>query len=263
VAELEGALGAPLLHRTPHGLELSQAGRQLLPLAEESQRLRLRIEKEIGTGQTLRGTYRIGVTELIAMTWLTRLIHRLQELHPEMALEPVVDVGLTLLKGLKANKVDLAIMPGTFWGNTLVTVKVGEVEDPWVASPRLNIPKRALKPHEFALYPVLEQSGAAKNNFYGAWRAEHGFRFNKIFSTNSTTVLRELTISGFGLSQLVLDYVRPDIEAGLLRIVRSDPMPPTMFYSAVYREDNFSPALERIVQLAVETCDFSLRTRRI
>ena len=36
-------------------------------------------------------------------------------------------------------------------------------------------------------------------------------------------------------------------------------MPPPLVYSAVYRRDNFSPALTRIVELAVKTCDFTLR----
>jgi DNA-binding transcriptional LysR family regulator len=260
VAELEDTLGVSLLHRTPRGLEITQAGRQLLPLAEDSQRLWQRIETEVSANQTLRGTFRIGVTELIAMTWLTRFIKRLQELHPDLVLEPVVDAGLTLFQGLESNKIDLAIMPGTFWGPSYTTTKVGQVQDLWMASPGLKLPRRALKPHEFANYPILEQStGAAKNKFYEAWMAEHGFRFNKVFATNSTTVLRELTISGFGISQLALDYARPDIAAGLLRIVRSDPMPPPMVYSAVYRNDNFSPALERMVALGIEVCDFSSR----
>jgi len=68
-----------------------------------------------------------------------------------------------------------------------------------------------------------------------------------------------LTISGFGISQQALDYVRPDIRSGLLRVVRSDPMPPPLVYSAVYRRDNASPALARIVELTVKTCDFTLR----
>ncbi|ABM58637.1 LysR family transcriptional regulator [Verminephrobacter eiseniae] len=258
VAELEQEFGVPLLHRTAQGLEMAQAGRRLLPLAEESQRLWARIDHEMGGDQTLRGTFRVGVTELIAMTWLTRFIQRLRQLHPEMSIEPVVDAGLLLFAGLEANKIDIAIMPGTHWGKSYETVKVGQVEDLWVASPSLKIPDRVLKPHEFGLYPVLEQSsGAAKNRYYEAWRAEHKFQFGKLFQTNSTTVLRQLTINGFGISQLALDYVRPDIEAGLLRIVKSDPMPPPMIYGAVYRNDNPGPAVQRIVELAVQMCDFS------
>ncbi|WP_235507948.1 hypothetical protein [Variovorax sp. Root434] len=68
-----------------------------------------------------------------------------------------------------------------------------------------------------------------------------------------------MTISGFGISQQALDYVRPDIRSGLLRVVRSDPMPPPLVYSAVYRRDNASPTLARIVELAVKTCDFTSR----
>ncbi|WPG41320.1 LysR family transcriptional regulator [Variovorax sp. EBFNA2] len=260
LAELEVALGGPLLHRTTHGLELTQVGRELLPLAEEAQRLWRRIAHDISVDKTLRGTFRVGVTELIAMTWLTRLIQLLQKMHPEVNIEPVVDAGLTLFERLETNKLDLAIMPGAFWGQAFESIKVTQVEQVWIASPRLQIPARALKPHEFADYPVIEQpAGASKNRFYEAWRAEHGFRFGKVMLTNSTTVLRELTISGFGLSQQALDYVRPDIRSGLLRVVKSDPMPPPLVYSAVYRRDNVSPALARIVELAVKTCDFTVR----
>ncbi|WP_235507947.1 LysR family transcriptional regulator [Variovorax sp. Root434] len=189
LAELEDSLGGPLLHRTSHGLELAHSGRELLPLAEEALRLWQRIEHDISLDKTLRGTFRVGVTELIAMTWLTRLIQLLQKLHPEVTLEPVVDAGLTLFERLEANKLDLSIMPGTFWGQAFESIKVGQVDQAWIASPRLSIPQRALKPHEFADYPVIEQpAGASKNRFYEAWRAEHGFRFGKVLLTNSTTV---------------------------------------------------------------------------
>jgi DNA-binding transcriptional LysR family regulator len=260
VAEIERLIGAAVLHRTPRGLELTQAGRQLMPLAAEAQALLARLEHEVGDDRTLRGAFRIGVTELTALTWLTHFIRRMQGLHPKLMLEPIVDAGLKLFDGLEGNAIDLAIMPGTYWGAGYASVRVGQVEDLWVASPRLDIPARPLKPQEFAHYPMLEQStGAAKNRFYAAWRAEHGFRFNQVFATNSTTVLRELTIGGLGISQLALDYVRADIEAGRLRIVESDPMPPPMVYSAVYRLDGSGTAPARIAQAAAESCDFSLR----
>ncbi len=84
-------------------------------------------------------------------------------------------------------------------------------------------------------------------------------RFGKVILTNSTLVLGEPMISGFGISQQALDYVRPDIESGLLRVVESDPTPPSLVYGAVQRRDNPSPALIHIVELAIETCDLSTR----
>lgn len=261
VAELERSCGAPLLYRGSRGLELTKAGQQLVPLAEESQRLLSRIEHEVGSERELRGLYRIGVTELIALTWLTEFIQELRGLYPRLMLEPVVDVGLRLLEEVEFNRVDLAIMPGTDWGDQFVSLKVGEVEDYWVASPSLDIPDRPLLPHEFANYPILEESqGASKNRFYAAWRADHGFVFNRVFATNSTPVLRELTINGLGISQLVFDYVAEDIAAGRLRIVKCNPMPPPMVYSAVYKANGSNSfALNQLAKLATEMCDFRRR----
>ena len=260
IAEIEKCCGAQLLRRSSRGLELTQAGRQLLPLAEESQRLLSRIEHEVSPERDLRGLYRIGVTELIALTWLGRFIQRLQTLHPLLRLEPVVDDGLKLLESVERDRIDLAIMPGTQWGDQYACVKVGQVEDYWVASPSMDLPDRALLPHEFADYPILEDSeGASKNRFYAAWRAEHGFRFNRVFATNSTPVLRELAIAGLGISQLAYDYVAGDVDAGRLRIVRSDPMPPPMVYTAVYKANASNHALTRLAKVAAEMCDFSLR----
>jgi DNA-binding transcriptional LysR family regulator len=148
----------------------------LLPLAEDAQRLWQRIETEVSVDQTLRGTFRIGVTELIAMTWLTRFIKRLQKLHPKLVLEPVVDAGLHAVPEPGVNKIDLAIMPGTFWGQAVHHGQGGAGRGGLDGQPQPQDARRALKPQEFADYPVLEQStGAAKNKFYEAWMAEHGF----------------------------------------------------------------------------------------
>lgn len=260
VAELESVVGAPLLHRTAKGLEMTQGGRRLLPLAEEAQRLTGRIAVEMSADHTLKGNFRLGATELIAMTWLTDFVRRIQVQHPALVIEPVVDAGLSLFQGLETNRIDLVVIPGTYWGQDYATVKVGQVDDYWMASPSIPLPDRPLQPAEFANYPILEQStGAAKNRYYEGWLAEHGFKFNKVLATNSTTVLRQLAIGGFGIAQMALDYVRPDIEAGRLRIVRCDPMPPPMVYSAVYRKDDASAALDGIIDMAVECCNFGLR----
>ncbi|KQT11347.1 LysR family transcriptional regulator [Ramlibacter sp. Leaf400] len=256
VAELEQQVGSPLLLRSARGLQLTQTGRRLLPLAEQALALWTRIDQEFAAGETLRGNFRVGVTEFIALTWLTRLIQRVQENHPDVTLEPVVDVGVRLFDRLAAQQIDVCIMPGTFWGSDYSTVKVGQVEELWVVSPRLQVP-RALEPHEFADYPVIEEStGASKKMFYEEWRARQGYRFGKVLHINSTTLLRDLTVRGFGISQLSREYVGEDLKAGRLRVVKTEKLPP-MVYSAVYRTDTATPALRRIVELAVESCDFA------
>jgi DNA-binding transcriptional LysR family regulator len=256
IAELEAQVKSPLLLRSARGLQLTQTGRRLLPLAEEALGLWTRIDREFAAGDALRGTYRVGVTEFIALTWLTGLIQRVQDEHPGVTLEPVVDGGAKLFDRLQAQQIDIGIMPGTFWGAGYTTVPVGDVEELWVVSPRLKVP-RALQPHQFAEHTVIEEAaGASKPMFYAAWRAQQGYRFGKVLNTNSTALLRDLTVRGFGISQLSREYVGGDLKAGRLRVVKTEKLPP-MVYSAVYRTDTASAALQRIVELAIETCDFT------
>lgn len=258
LAELEAQVGGALFLRSARGLQLTQRGRQLLPLADEALALWARLGQAFAPGDALRGSFRVGVTELIALTWLAGWIQQVQQHHPDMRLEPVVDAGVKLFDRLQAQELDLCIMPGTFWGAAFTTETVGQVDEVWVVSPHLKVP-RALAPAQFAEHPVIEEAvGASKRRYYEEWRARQGYRFGQVLHTNSTTLLRDLTLRGFGISQLSRQYVGEDLKAGRLRVVRTEPLPP-MVYSAVYRSDTASPALRRIVELAVASCDFAYR----
>ncbi|OZI51210.1 LysR family transcriptional regulator [Bordetella genomosp. 4] len=260
VGELETMLDGLVLHRRPAGLALTSLGHRLLPLATQSIQLRTQIEDLAGTEQTIKGVLRIGVTELIALTWFSRLIQQLHVSHPELRLEPLVESGVTLFRKVESGRLDLAIMAGTYWKNGYTTVRVGQTQDYWMAGAHVCIPNRPLQPAEFANYPVLEQvEDSAKNRFYAAWRAENGFVFGPVFTTNSLVVRREMVACGLGISQMPLDYVRQDIDNGVLKIVRSNPMPPETIYSAVCHEDNRSPAIDLVISKAIELCDFSCR----
>jgi DNA-binding transcriptional LysR family regulator len=262
VGDLEDELNERLLHRLAGGLTATPCGARIFPLAEEAMRLRQRVGLEAGRSPVWQGRFRLGVTELTALTWLGALVRELHDRHPGLTLEPVVDAGMSLFDMLRARELDMAIMPGVFWGEAFCATRVGQVDNVWMASPALDIPDRPLKPHEFEQYPVLEQSkSSGKNHFYEAWKAEHGFRFNRIFSTNSLSVLSELAISGLGISQLSIEYFQPELDEGLLRVVRSDPMPPAMVYSAVYHADGLDERQIRVAELAASLCDFSRRAR--
>lgn len=262
VSELETMLGGRLLHRRPTGLSITGLGQRLVPVAAEAMQLRARIENLAGTQHEIRGVLRIGVTELIALTWFTDLIQQLHNSHPELRLEPLVESGITLFRNVELGRLDVAIMAGTYWKNGYTTVPVGKTEDCWVVGAHVPIPDRPLQPAEFAAYPVLEQvEDSAKTRYYSDWRAESGFVFGPVFTTNSLVVRREMVACGVGISQMPFDYVKQDIDDGLLKIVRSDPMPPTAIYSAVFHEDNRTPVLDLVVNKAIEVCDFSSRPK--
>lgn len=262
VGDLEAELGERVLHRSNAGISITPAGERLLPMAEEALRLRKRMAEASGGSSPLAGRVRIGVTELTALTWLGALISALSREHPGLTLEPRVAPGLQLIEQLRQHELDMAIVPGNYWGDEFRLISVGIVENVWMASPALGVPDTPMRPQDFALYPFLEQShDSGKSRYYRPWLEEHGFQFNRVFSTNSLAVLGELTIDGFGISQLCPAYFRPELDAGLLRIVYSHPMPPPMTYSAVFHQDTLDERKEIIARRASELCDFSRRRR--
>jgi DNA-binding transcriptional LysR family regulator len=260
VSEIESMLDGRVLHRRPSGLVLTSLGHRLIPLAAEAIELRTRLETLAGTQQTIQGVVRIGITELIALTWFSRLIEELQLSHPTLQLEPLVDSGITLFRKVESGRLDLAIMAGTYWKDGYTTVPVGQTQDYWMAGAHIAIPDRPLLPAEFSRYAVIEQvEDSAKQRFYAAWRAENGFAFGPVFTTNSLSVRREMVACGFGVSLMPYDYVKQDIEQGILKIVRSDPMPPATTYSAVFHADVFNPAIDVVVNTAAKSCNFASR----
>ncbi len=262
VGDLETELGQRILHRGSAGITVTAAGERLLPMAEEALRLRRRMAEVSGAPAQMAGRVRIGVTELTALSWLGPLIGALVKDNPDLMLEPRVEPGLLLIEQLRQHELDMAIVPGNYWGDEFRLLRVGVIDNLWMASPHAGVPDRPLKPEEFSLYPFLEQShDSSKSLFYRPWLEEHGFRFNRVFSSNSLAVLGELTIDGLGISQLCPAYFRPELEAGLLRIVHSDPMPPPMTYHAVFHQGTLDGRLEPIARRAAELCDFSRRRR--
>lgn len=260
VGDLESELDQRLLHRGTTGITLTPAGDRLLPMAEEALRLRLRMAEASDRPVALEGRFRLGVTELTALSWLGTLISALVKEHPGLNVEPRVEPGLLLIEQLRQHELDLAIVPGNYWGDEFRLVRVGVVDNVWMASPATGVPDGPLKPADFARYPFLEQShDSSKSQYYRPWLQEHGFRFNRVFSSNSLAVLGELTIEGLGISQLCPAYFRPELDAGLLKIVRSDPMPPQMIYHAVYHRGSLDTRNEYIARRAAELCDFSRR----
>ena len=115
VGELEAFAGAPLFERRAKKLVLTAQGRKLFELAREMLDLNSRIVQNMADPASFEGVVRLGVTELVGMTWLARLVSQISLRYPKVQLMPEIDGGITLYERLEQDQLDLAIMPGPFW----------------------------------------------------------------------------------------------------------------------------------------------------
>lgn len=94
--KLEGAVGRPLLHRSPSGVTPTRAGEELLPYAERI--LALCAQALTETGRALTGHCRVGLLEDLAASQLSQALADLARLHPGATLE-VLSLSSAAMRG--------------------------------------------------------------------------------------------------------------------------------------------------------------------
>lgn len=132
ISRLERALGARLLDRSPRGVTLTDAGRDLLPLAREAERAHRAVDRWRHVGRP--GTpLRLGVVAAGAGTVTTHILRELVDVEPSIRVELVRLAFFDEVRALRDHDVDIAI------GLADPGADEGIVAEPLVDDPRVLV----------------------------------------------------------------------------------------------------------------------------
>ena len=174
IQELEADFDIALFDRSGYRAELTARGHEIYALAEEMLGHRDRLLVRLKGQHTLTGTFRFGITEITAMTWLPALIRLLRSHYPRITLEPHIDLGADLLKRLQAGQLDMAFLHGEFAEPGLEVAPLQRLEFAWMGSPDMIDASRVYTPADIAALPLLRQSQeSGLNMIYDGWLAAH------------------------------------------------------------------------------------------
>lgn len=137
ITELESALGQPLFDRSGHRAVLTDAGQRLLPAALEVLNAMAALGQALDTREALAGHCRFGVGDLSALTWLPAFVAAARQAHPQLVLEPHVDVGGVLEQRLDDGELDFAVIAGRSSRSSLLSRPVGAARFAWAVAPGL------------------------------------------------------------------------------------------------------------------------------
>lgn len=140
IAELETTLGQPLFDRSGHRAVLTEAGERLLPATLDVLNAMVALGRTLDAGAAqvaLRGRCRFGVGDLSALTWLPAFVAAVRQAHPQLELEPFVDVGGVLERRLADGELDFAVIAGRSSRSELLSQPVGAARFAWAAAPGL------------------------------------------------------------------------------------------------------------------------------
>ncbi len=258
LAEIEALLNLQLFDRSHRTARLTDKGREILALGEEILLLREHLFSSAGRESIAVRRFRIGVTELTALTWLPSFVQAFRLTYPEVELQPEIDLSVSMAEKLKKGAVDLIVVPPVFNDSSFEAVRLKELTLAWMCSPALCAKRNALTLQEITSYPVLmqvERSGVDVG--YDRWFREQGLSVQPIYAGNSLIALSALTALGFGVSYLPADYFAEMATSGELRVLRSTVALPKVPYFAVYRNDGPVAFSQCVAAMAKKFCDFA------
>lgn len=248
INELEAEIGSAVLRRTTRGVQLTPTGRACTVAAE-------RIVDELGAlrvsvcGDRINGRVRIGVGEVVALTWLQELIRRLALEFPGILLELDVDLSAGLVGKLARGEVDLAVVPGPIMLPGVVRRWVWRSRLSWMALPRA-FRFEVVTPALLARQPIITLSPEANVNvvmedWFNAGRSQPSV----VNYCNSLAVIAHLVRSGMGLSMLPEEIFGADVDRGTLCRFPTDPAIGAVDYWLAYPRSGEMALMERIGQI--------------
>jgi len=262
VSELEQSLGVALFDRSGHKAELSEAGKRLVPrawgLLQEAESVRRCVAVDTG----LAGRCRIGVGELTALTWLPRLLTLAKREHPELVVEPTVDVGAALEHGLESGQLDCAVIAGRSPRPDICSERIGEARFSWVTSVDAEASSTAMTARLLATYPLVTLPlGAGTTRVLDDWLNASGLDIHQRLICNNWGAIAGLVSEGVGVGILPAGWAAALAKRGRLRVLKSTPALRPLPYSFRWRRDDTRPVVPGMLAIARQAIDFSMKNR--
>ncbi len=256
VLELEDAFGTPLFDRTLRTSRLTVKGEEMFVIARDLLARREAALEKFARVEPPEQRLRIGVTELVAMTWLPRLVTAVETRFSNTSFEPDIDDSFGLRNKLLLDQLDIAILPDLFEDSRIAKKTVGKVRNVWMSKPGL-LGSRSLNVHDIAAQRVLTQGGRSGTGLlYEEWFRAAGINSGNRIVSNSLVAIIGMTVSGLGVAHLPHACLQPMIDLGMLEALHVSPPVPDVVFSAAHRSDRHSTVIDMLVETAQACCDF-------
>lgn len=224
IQQLEGRLGMTLFHRAQGATRLTSEGEMMLPLAEQVVAAADRMLGAAKRREPVEGYVKIGVAEVVALTWFPKFLDALRLQHPRV--QPQVEVALSyqLEEKLLAGDLDVAVTPCELAPSQFVHTSIGRVPFRWMcASSRTDIPL-SVSAAEFMDLPIIATSRELRLRSSALdWVRDNHIVFRAPTICNTFTIVSTMVQSGLGVALLPVEVYLDALSRGELRILNCVP----------------------------------------
>jgi DNA-binding transcriptional LysR family regulator len=224
LARLEAACGVRLLHRTTHGLSLTDEGDTFLAYGRRLLDTTAELGSEL-TGKTSgpSGWVRISVSPVIAEMFIAPSLDGLHARHPQIHVDINADDRMV---DMARDGIDISIRTGQTTQDTLVARQIGQFGRTLVASP--GYLQRHGTPHTLADLDTHRLITNSVNPQINRWPLRQGgfYLARGTTRTDNSAILMALARAGSGMGRVMDAVAAPLIRSGELVAVMDDVLDP-------------------------------------
>lgn len=254
ISALEATLGATLLYRDAGSVRLTEKGQTLLQKTRDILWAGELLLEEAGRQDLIKERLCLGVTELVACSWLQYFLRMLKQAYPELRVELQVDISIRIEERLKEGQLDLAFQTEPFKTNVSGMKPLGLEKYVWVANTKITKSlDQITKIAQLFAYPIIThaqhtQAGHALHEI----AQERGFERSQIVHSSALSACVPMVCEGLGVALLPQALVWEEIRIGKLSILKTDWLPKPLSFFARYETERAPLFVKNAAQLAVE-----------
>ncbi len=217
LARLEAQCGVRLLHRSTHGLSLTDEGDTFLAHARRLLDVEAELNSELsGKLAGPSGWVRVSVSTITAQALIVPALESLYERYPQLHVELAADDRIV---DMAREGIDIAIRTGSPASDSLVARQISQLTRRLYASPgyarRHGLPAH---PDELEAHRLIGNSGVTALNQWtlGQGRDARQLSVRGHTRTDNTAVVLSLVQHGLGIGRIVDIVAEPLVAAGAL-----------------------------------------------
>ena len=251
IAALETRLDQKLMDRDAGSVRLTPAGKLLLGKARGVIDALDDLMVTAGAQGLFEDTLRLGVTEMIAHSWLGAYLSALRDRFPNVRVDLTVDLSATLSDALFDRSLDLALQSGPFNRQTSGGIDLGGYPHVWVASGSLGIGRQTLTRETLTRHPIITHARRTVS-FQQLEKHLAGERQARLVPSTSLSACLRMTVEGLGIACLPQAIATDDIEQGRLVCLDYSWVPDDLSFMARFHSERASHLLRDAAELAGE-----------
>lgn len=255
IQTLEAELGQPLFDRISKKIILTDAGRRLLPYAQEIHRMHSLAQNALRAENEVSGVLRIGAPESLAAFRLPGIIKEFRGQYPQVQITLKPGVCWELAESVRSGELDLAFLlqPEAEYKDLCSETLIHE-EMTLIAPPdHPLLQQESVEPQHLKNETILfTETGCTYRTLFERHLNSQGVFPDPKLEFWSIEAIKQCVMSGLGISFLPLISVRSELAAGKLARLNWNDESQRVATQTVYHQKKWkSPALQEFL-LTVE-----------